>query len=124
MGRRDGRSADCSYVLRRFPRVRDTDREVVSPQPPPGPMTVRVIPASVTAGATTTCLPGVRASRISRPYAPCSHLDAADRGPPGREDLPLPTEPPFTAFVGNLAFDLNEGDLEQFFDGLQVRTYS
>ena len=45
---------------------------------------------------------------------------SAERGPP-REDLPLPTEPPFTAFVGNLAFDLNETDLEEFFAGLKVR---
>ncbi|KAI0366326.1 RNA-binding domain-containing protein [Pilatotrama ljubarskyi] len=39
-----------------------------------------------------------------------------DRGPP-REDLPLPTEPPFTAFVGNLTFDITEGELEEFFGG-------
>jgi hypothetical protein len=35
-------------------------------------------------------------------------------GPP-REDLPLPTRPPYTAFIGNLAFDLTELDLENFF---------
>ena len=46
-------------------------------------------------------------------------ISPAERGPP-REDLPLPTEPPFTAFVGNLAFDLNEPDLEEFFAGLKV----
>ncbi|KAH9902549.1 hypothetical protein C8Q73DRAFT_670783 [Cubamyces lactineus] len=39
-----------------------------------------------------------------------------DRGPP-REDLPLPTEPPFTAFVGNLTFDITESELEEFFGG-------
>lgn len=38
-----------------------------------------------------------------------------------REDLPLPTEPPYTAFVGNLAFDLIETDLEEFFAGSEVR---
>ncbi|THH29483.1 hypothetical protein EUX98_g4722 [Antrodiella citrinella] len=38
-----------------------------------------------------------------------------DRSGPPREDLPLPTEPPYTAFVGNLAFDLTELDLEEFF---------
>jgi translation initiation factor 4B len=41
---------------------------------------------------------------------------------PPREDLPLPTQPPYTAFVGNLAFDLTEHDLETFFDGLKVRS--
>ncbi|TFY74557.1 hypothetical protein EWM64_g9453, partial [Hericium alpestre] len=40
---------------------------------------------------------------------------------PPREDLPLPTQPPYTAFVGNLAFDLTEGDLEGFFSALKVK---
>jgi hypothetical protein len=39
---------------------------------------------------------------------------------PPREDLPLPTQAPYTAFVGNLAFDLTETDLEQFFSPLKV----
>ena len=45
----------------------------------------------------------------------------ADRqlGPP-REDIPIPTQPPYTAFVGNLAFDLTENELEQFFSGIKV----
>ncbi|KAG9099975.1 hypothetical protein FRC06_004650 [Ceratobasidium sp. 370] len=40
-----------------------------------------------------------------------------DRGPSGppREDLPLPTAPPYTVFVGNLAFDLVEDDLAGLF---------
>ncbi|TFY51991.1 hypothetical protein EVJ58_g10266 [Rhodofomes roseus] len=45
----------------------------------------------------------------------------SDRGPP-REDLPLPTEPPYTAFVGNLAFDLAEGELEEFFSPIQTKS--
>ncbi|CAE6502279.1 unnamed protein product [Rhizoctonia solani] len=32
-----------------------------------------------------------------------------------REDLPLPTAPPYIAYVGNLSFDLIEDDLGQFF---------
>lgn len=40
---------------------------------------------------------------------------------PPREDLPLPTQPPYTAFIGNLAFDLTEQDLESFFGSLQVK---
>ena len=48
-----------------------------------------------------------------------------DRGGgfPPREDLPLPTSPPYTAFVGNMAFDLTEQDLEAFFEGLSVRPF-
>ena len=45
----------------------------------------------------------------------------ADRQPgPPREDIPIPTQPPYTAFVGNLAFDLTENELEQFFSGIKV----
>ncbi|KAG6853963.1 hypothetical protein C0991_012109 [Blastosporella zonata] len=43
---------------------------------------------------------------------PSTRLDRA--GPP-REDIPLPTRPPYTAFIGNLAFDLKESELEEFF---------
>lgn len=59
-------------------------------------------------------------SRILPRFAPLTP-HTVDRGPP-REDLPLPTEPPYTAFVGNLAFDLTEIDLEEFFAGHQVCT--
>ncbi|KAG8953118.1 hypothetical protein FRC04_003065 [Tulasnella sp. 424] len=34
---------------------------------------------------------------------------------PPREELPLPTKPPYTAFVGNLAFDILDRDVEEFF---------
>lgn len=36
------------------------------------------------------------------------------RGPP-REELPLPTRPPYTAYIGNLDFATTEGDLSSFF---------
>lgn len=38
-----------------------------------------------------------------------------ERDYPPREELPVPDKPPFTAFVGNLAFDLTDGDVEQYF---------
>jgi hypothetical protein len=38
-----------------------------------------------------------------------------------REDLPLPTQPPYTAYVANLSFDITEGELESFFGPHQVR---
>lgn len=45
----------------------------------------------------------------------------ADRqAAPPREDVPLPTQPPYTAFVGNLAFDLTEAELGDFFVGIKV----
>lgn len=39
-----------------------------------------------------------------------------------REDIPLPEQPPYTAYVGNLAFDLSEVELEQFFSFSKVRS--
>ncbi|KIM40443.1 hypothetical protein M413DRAFT_445897 [Hebeloma cylindrosporum] len=41
---------------------------------------------------------------------------------PPRDDVPLPTQPPYTAFIGNLAFDLTEGELLQFFSGLRTKS--
>ena len=73
------------------------------------------------AGATTTCHRGVRLFESTSFPVLTSFI--ADRGQLShREDLPLPTEPPYTAFVGNLAFDLTEIDLEEFFAGHQVRS--
>lgn len=67
----------------------------------------------------TSCPPDVRiATHHDTRVSHCVAL--ADRSGPPREDLPLPTEPPYTAFVGNLAFDLTDIDLEEFFAGHQV----
>ncbi|KDN41319.1 hypothetical protein K437DRAFT_295626 [Tilletiaria anomala UBC 951] len=41
-------------------------------------------------------------------------------GGPPRDDVPLPTRPPFTAFIGNLNFDVTEGDVLDFFAPLTV----
>ena len=81
-------------------------------------------PALEIVGEMTLCLKDVCCSAAS--YAcPILINHEADRGPPSmREDLPLPTEPPFTAFVGNLAFDLTEREIEEFFSGNQVRKSS
>ena len=38
-----------------------------------------------------------------------------ERSYPPRDELPLPDKPPFTAFVGNLSFDVMEADVEDFF---------
>ncbi|KAF5367154.1 hypothetical protein D9758_004064 [Tetrapyrgos nigripes] len=46
-----------------------------------------------------------------------------DRAPlPPREEVPLPTQPPYTAFIGNLAFDLSEGELEDFFSSARTKS--
>lgn len=42
-------------------------------------------------------------------------FERPERSYPPREELPLPDKPPFTAFVGNLSFDVMETDVEDFF---------
>ena len=37
-----------------------------------------------------------------------------------RPVVPLPTQPPYTAHVGNLAFDLGETEIENYFEGCKV----
>ncbi|OQV06932.1 RNA recognition motif aka RRM, RBD, or RNP domain-containing protein isoform 5 [Cladophialophora immunda] len=39
---------------------------------------------------------------------------------PAREQLPLPTQPPFTAHLANLSFDATQGDINDFFRDCQV----
>ncbi|KAK7206229.1 hypothetical protein BZA70DRAFT_276096 [Myxozyma melibiosi] len=39
-----------------------------------------------------------------------------------REPLPIPDEPPFTAFIGNLANEAVDEDLTAFFDGFPIKT--
>lgn len=42
---------------------------------------------------------------------------APDRG--ARQTFPIPDNPPFTAFLGNLSFETSEADLETLFRGLK-----
>jgi translation initiation factor 4B len=44
----------------------------------------------------------------------------ADRGFAMREELPLPSKPPYTAHLGNLSFDAMEGDVNDFFAECEV----
>ncbi|KAK4689397.1 translation initiation factor 4B, partial [Tremellales sp. Uapishka_1] len=50
--------------------------------------------------------------------------DRGSRGPsfpgnaPSREELPIPTVPPFTVYVGNLTFETDEEELSSFFTDL------
>ena len=37
-----------------------------------------------------------------------------------REQLPLPTKPPYTAHLGNLTYDVSSAEIESFFKGCEV----
>jgi len=50
----------------------------------------------------------------------CANALPADRGFAMREELPLPSKPPYTAHLGNLSFDAMEGDVTDFFSGCEV----
>jgi hypothetical protein len=73
---------------------------------------------ALAAGATISCPADVRTCSLPRTH-PDSSSQADRQGPP-REDLPLPTQPPYTAFIGNLAFDLTEQELDDFFASSKV----
>jgi len=45
---------------------------------------------------------------------------STDSGYAQREQLPLPTKPPYTAHLGNLSFDATEGDVQDFFTSCSV----
>ncbi|KAI9885777.1 MAG: hypothetical protein M1823_002406 [Watsoniomyces obsoletus] len=44
----------------------------------------------------------------------------SDRGSFGREQLPLPDKPPFTAHIGNLSFDVTQSEVMDFFADCSV----
>lgn len=37
-----------------------------------------------------------------------------------REQLPLPTRPPYTTHLGNLSFEVTEGDIQDFLSACEV----
>lgn len=53
--------------------------------------------------------------KVMLPTAP-----KAARGPDVDMDL-IPTTPPFTAYVGNLPYEVNEEDISKFFQKMNVR---
>ena len=44
-----------------------------------------------------------------------------DSSYPPRQELPLPTKPPYIAFVGNLSFDIYEDAIAEFFAPVAVK---
>ena len=56
--------------------------------------------------------------RTSTPTSLSMRLDRG--GYSVREQLPLPTKPPYTVHLGNMSFDATEGDIADFFSGCSV----
>ncbi|EAT82319.2 hypothetical protein SNOG_09984 [Parastagonospora nodorum SN15] len=56
----------------------------------------------------------------SRTFSIRADMCIADRGFAMREELPLPSKPPYTAHLGNLSFDATEGDVNDFFADCEV----
>lgn len=44
-----------------------------------------------------------------------SSFSTLDSGFPPRQELPLPTQPPYIAFIGNLSFDIYEDAISEYF---------
>jgi len=61
-------------------------------------------------------------STLGRPNQSVAYciVDRPQAGYSDRPDLPLPTKPPYTAHVGNLSFDANEGEISDFFSECSV----
>lgn len=51
---------------------------------------------------------------------PGGGMGGFDSSRPPREELPLPSRPPYTVFVGNLDFATTEEDMRDFFEGLEM----
>ncbi|KAA8899767.1 hypothetical protein FN846DRAFT_169112 [Sphaerosporella brunnea] len=66
-------------------------------------------------GATTTTTTGSGNDR----YSGYSRADDGDRFP-ARAAVPIPDHPPYTAHVGNLSFDVTEGEISDFFASCEV----
>jgi RNA recognition motif-containing protein len=47
-------------------------------------------------------------------------LDSENEPRIARPLVPLPSQPPYTAHVGNLSFDLTETEIENYFEGCKV----
>lgn len=58
---------------------------------------------------------------LSSLFHPISYLHPGERPGFSREEVPLPTQPPYTAFIGNLAFDLTDEDIGAHFSEFKVR---
>ncbi|GAA5837801.1 hypothetical protein JCM11251_002326 [Rhodosporidiobolus azoricus] len=73
--------------------------------------------------------PGIGGSHLTRNMRDRGGPDGARGGfggfgddRPQRAEVPIPTAPPYTAFVGNLSFETGEQDVAAFFDGLGVKS--
>jgi len=60
-----------------------------------------------------------RPERSDGPTTSFESYNRENRGP--RQHVPIPNAPPYTAYIGNLPFNVTEESLAEFFDGLDVK---
>jgi RNA recognition motif-containing protein len=60
-----------------------------------------------------------RPERSDGPTTSFESYNRENRGP--RQHVPIPNHPPYTAYIGNLPFNVTEEALGQFFEGLDVK---
>jgi hypothetical protein len=67
---------------------------------------------------------GLSGMSMSDAHPPNRRLTPSDRRADGysvREELPLPSAPPFTAHLANLSFEANEDNVKNFFQDCEVK---
>jgi len=60
-----------------------------------------------------------RPERSDGPTTSFESYNRENRGP--RQHVPIPNSPPYTAYIGNLPFNVTEDSLAEFFQGLDVK---
>jgi translation initiation factor 4B len=58
-------------------------------------------------------------TRPERTEGPSTTFESFSRGP--RQQVPVPSHPPFTAYIGNLPFNISESEIGEYFEGLDFK---